>query len=1058
MTARLHTPEELCQALGVAFSDQQLAAITAPLAPGVIIAGAGSGKTTVMAARVVWLVGTGQVAPEQVLGLTFTRKAASELSARVRAALDVAGVLDPHGVDDAGEQLILTYDAFAARLVSEHGVRIGAESDPVMITGASRFRLASRVVASAAGPFENLSRLRPDSITQRVLDLDAEMTAHLVSLADIDRHAREFLAEVAQAPLNRQRAIYASLKGARAAAEERLELAGLAGSYADLKRSLGYVEFADQMAVAARLAQRIPAVSAALRQRFAVVLLDEYQDTSSAQAALLRGLFSGTDRDDGLGHPVTAVGDPCQAIYGWRGAAASNIVSFAEEFRQASGAPAERFALTVNRRSGPAILTAANALAANLRADPAMAFEGRQLTLVAPEGTPAGVVEVGSFETWDQEVGFIADQIAEAEAVGSVDRWSEIAVLTRRNAQIGTLYAALTSRNIPVEIVGLGGLLDLPEIVEVTSMLSLLDDGDPNPSLIRVLTGPRWAVGRGDLVLLGRRALALAGGGSQHGSELGDDLDRALADTDASVTVSLVEALEDPGDLPYSDQGRERFGRLATELRVLRRHAAEPVIDLVGRVIAHLGLDLELASQGAGSQQLGAFSDAVARYVDVDGEASLAGLLGYLDAERDHGVGLDQAVVSEANSVKLLTVHKAKGLEWDLVFVPGLAADVFPNLRVTSNWLKSAQTLPAELRGDSASVPQLAEVTDAAASSYAKELTEQAQFAEDRLAYVAVTRARRRLVATTHTWEAGLVKPRQPSAYFAALTDLADVVAVAPPVAGTNPNRGGQASWAWPDLGDPAARDRRSAVAVAVSQARQELRDGIDLVSAEGGETLDEAATVAGWDQAFDRLVTEATRPVHRPAPGYLSATALVRASREPAAFAAELDRPMPRLLGRGQRQGTRFHRWLEERFQLEPSFDLEPDAVDETALAEFAELSAAFERGQFATRRPAAVEVPFSMMLGSLLVRGRIDAVFRTDDGWLVVDWKTGRAALSDPTQLAVYRVAWAELNSVPPDNVRAAFFDIRADRLIEPQGLAGRAELEELVRGVTALPRVAR
>ncbi|MDN5572130.1 MAG: UvrD-helicase domain-containing protein, partial [Propionibacteriaceae bacterium] len=132
---------EVSDALGIPFSEQQLAAIAAPLEPGVIIAGAGSGKTTVMAARVVWLVGSGQVRPEEVLGLTFTRKAAAELSGRVRAALARAGVVDAEGLDDAGEQLIMTYDAFAARLVADHGLRIGVEGEARLITGAARFRL-----------------------------------------------------------------------------------------------------------------------------------------------------------------------------------------------------------------------------------------------------------------------------------------------------------------------------------------------------------------------------------------------------------------------------------------------------------------------------------------------------------------------------------------------------------------------------------------------------------------------------------------------------------------------------------------------------------------------------------------------------------------------------------------------------------------------------------------------------------------------------------------------------------------------------------------------------
>ena len=154
---RLRTTEDLCEAIGIGFSDEQLAAITAPLEPGVIIAGAGTGKTTVMAARVVWLVGSGQLRPHQVLGLTFTRKAAAELAERIRGALARAGVRsdDP----DEGMEVVSTYDSFAARLVSEFGLRGGLDAEPMMITGATRFRLAERVVRSAPGPFHALSRL-----------------------------------------------------------------------------------------------------------------------------------------------------------------------------------------------------------------------------------------------------------------------------------------------------------------------------------------------------------------------------------------------------------------------------------------------------------------------------------------------------------------------------------------------------------------------------------------------------------------------------------------------------------------------------------------------------------------------------------------------------------------------------------------------------------------------------------------------------------------------------------------------------------------------------------
>lgn len=259
---KLTDPAQLSQALGIPFSEQQLAAITAPLEPSVIIAGAGSGKTTVMAARVVWLVGSGQVRPEQVLGLTFTRKAAGELGGRVRRALLAAGVLDADV--EAGEELILTYDAFAGRLVAEHGLLLGIEASSRLITTAARFRLAARIVAETAG-LDHLSRLRPAAVAQRVVELSAELRSHLVEPAQLQAQADNFTRALAAAPRNPRGAEYAALQLAAAATAERLELAALVQRYEALKLELGYVEFADQMAAAARLAVEVPSVSAALR-------------------------------------------------------------------------------------------------------------------------------------------------------------------------------------------------------------------------------------------------------------------------------------------------------------------------------------------------------------------------------------------------------------------------------------------------------------------------------------------------------------------------------------------------------------------------------------------------------------------------------------------------------------------------------------------------------------------------------------------------------------------------------------------------------------------------
>ncbi|HZA71443.1 MAG TPA: ATP-dependent DNA helicase [Propionibacteriaceae bacterium] len=1078
---RLHSTDDLIDALGVPFSAGQLAAITAPLEPGVIIAGAGSGKTTVMAARVVWLVGTGAVRPEQVLGLTFTRKAAAELSTRVRTALLRAGVVADSGVDESGEQLIMTYDAFAARLVAEHGLRLGFEADPTMLTGASRYRLAARVVKAAAGPFEFISRLRPATVTERVLRLDADLQQHLVDPAELDKHARDLLVALDSAPPNNRGRTYADVARAMAVAQERLELASLVQEYQTLKLRLGLVEFADQMAIAARLAVQAPAVSAALRSSFSVVLLDEYQDTSAAQAAMLRGLFSGATPSEGLGHPVTAVGDPLQAIYGWRGAAASNILTFAESFRRRDGRPATDFALTVNRRSGHTILDLANGLSAPLRGE-AAGPGVRQLE--APADAPAGEIRAATFDTWGEEVRWIGDQVVAVRAAGPANRWADIAILTRRNADIAPLYGELTAREVPVEIVGLGGLLHLPEVMDVTATLRLIDDVTANPDLIRLLTGPRWRVGPRDLALLGRRALELARAGAPPTTGPGvdsvlDALEHAVADLDPTDVVSLLDALEDPGPGPYSDAARERFGRLAEELSYLRRHVDEPVLDLARRVIATLGLDIELLAtpefaRSSRRDQLGAFLDAVAAYVDVDGEASLSGLLGYLQAELEQGTGLDQAVPSDREAVKLLTVHKAKGLEWEAVFLPALMQGTFPSDRVTDNWVTNPAVLPADLRGDAGSIPQLAEASNAAMGTYKAALSEQQRLAEDRLAYVAVTRAKRLLVGSGHSWRPELIRSRTPSAYLQAIRGAARVqgrlLAEAEPPGEDNPLVTEAVPHPWPAPFDPEALRRREEAAESVRRAQARFAaSGAYDDPATPPLLLDDEERLAGWDADLEQLLAEAraARSGEQtvPLPAQLSTTAVLRLRSDPAAFATEVARPMPQPPSRAARFGTRFHLWVERYFgpgrttgglgqQLLIDPDDLPDRVDAGAYGEeeLRALCDAFAAGRFGRTMPYALEAPFSVAIDGRLVRGRIDAVYaEADEGFQfrVVDWKTSRTETADPLQLAIYRLAWAEANSLPVSDVDAVFYYVRTDSMVRPPDLPERAELERLLAG---------
>ena len=274
---------------GIPFTSEQLDAITAPHQPAVVIAGAGSGKTALMSARVVWLVAHGLVEPSAVLGLTFTNKAASELSARVRSAVRL---LD--GSPDAwaeGEPTISTYHSYAAALLRDYGLWVGLEPSAQLLTDAARVQLAESVVRGAPGPFPALG-VRITTLTERLLTLDAELNEHLVDVGALMDHDAALIVQLDALEVLDGK-LTADPKQARQVARARLELAPLVAEFRRQKRLRERVDFGDQMAAAALLAEQVGAVGAGERDRFATILLDEYQDTSMAQRRLLVALFGG---------------------------------------------------------------------------------------------------------------------------------------------------------------------------------------------------------------------------------------------------------------------------------------------------------------------------------------------------------------------------------------------------------------------------------------------------------------------------------------------------------------------------------------------------------------------------------------------------------------------------------------------------------------------------------------------------------------------------------------------------------------------------------------------
>ncbi|MEQ6903767.1 UvrD-helicase domain-containing protein [Nocardioides sp. YIM 152588] len=1056
---RIETPEDLRTAMGTPYvvSDAQWAAISAPLEPAVVIAGAGSGKTELMAARVVYLVQNGLVRPDEVLGLTFTTKATSELRERIRRYV-------PPG-PDALEPTIATYNAYAANLLTEQGLRIGHEPDVRVMADASRYQLAARAIARHRGRVQTLSD-HPPTVIDNLLALEGAISEHLQTTDAVREHDAALRPRVDAALAEGTKG---DLPRILAALDKRAELLGLVDDYRRLKDELGLMDFSDQVALTARLVAEHAAVGRGEREKFRVVLLDEYQDTSVAQAQLLSGLFSGP-AGDGRGHAVTAVGDPNQAIYGWRGASVSNILRFPEQFPTRRGTEARVFPLVVNRRSDRRILEVANHLAGPLYAR----FPQVAPLEPKPDAEP-GTVRTRVHETYAGELAWLTEEVRAAHEAGTP--WGEIGVLTRDNANAADVFDALSRADVPVEIVGLNGLLRLPEVAEVVATLTVLADPTANAALLQLLAGPRWAIGPRDLALLGRRARDLVGAAGPREEELGlsETLERAVEGADPVDLAALTDALADPGDaeeFAYAASARERFALLDGELRRLRAHVGEPLLDLVRRIIDVTGIDVELASSisdaaAARRENLDHFVRAVADFTSVDGQQSLPALLAWLEAEDEMGEGLDVATPSESDSVKLLTVHRAKGLEYDVVFLPGWCLEKFPNKTLRTPWTTGQAVLPIPLRGDWEDLPSWRDLTAAGHKAFLEEARGHQLEEELRLAYVALTRARHVLHVSSYLWTESRKTPVGPSPFQAEVRDAIaawgaepDAWLEQPPKGAENPTTASRETVVWPVTERSAEALRRIAAAEVVA--------GVDPAApdADLGEYAD---LVAGWDDEIDRLLVEhhardAASRVAVPLPPALSTTALARLRSDPDAFARDLVRPMPRKPSPAARFGSRFHAWVETRFgqqsllevdRLSGRGDAEVSRDDEHDLEE---LVARFTAGPFGDRMPAAVEAPFALVLGGQVVRGRIDAVYAEpavgggDPGFLLVDWKTNAQATADPLQLAVYRVAWAELRGVPVDRVRAGFYYVRTGRLVEPADLPGRDALERLLDGAGA------
>jgi len=1007
-------------------TDEQWRAITMPLEPTVLIAGAGSGKTSVIAARVVYLAlaalgrtdGVDGVLPGNVLALTFTVKATDNLRSRIRRAL--AGVELAPGE----EPEILNYHALAAQLIDRYGILAGVETGRRVLSQAQRVTLAGRVLDEMA--FEHVKTEWQPSVVDKILNLDAQIANHLIVPDDVVAFVKERLPVFKQIART-DRVYYAAL--------ERIELAKAVGVFRRLKRDLGVIDFGDQIELAVQVANGHPQVGQDYRDRFAAVLLDEYQDTNVAQGRLMRAMF-------GNGHPVTAVGDPDQNIYAWRGASLSNLFDFATDFPKGDGSPGERLPLFTNFRSGARILHAADTIISPLpaaqRPDP-----DKRLVPFGPNGE--GDVTITSHRDELTEARAIAEHIVELHRAGSP--WSEIAVLCRTSRLFFLLQQTFGERQIAAEIVGLAGLLRTPEVVEVMAYARAANDAMASVALARILMGPRYRVGFKDLALVAGWA---KGRNYAWRDEGGDDEETPFLFAEALEHLDEVEEL--------SDEGRARLEEFRAELSALRVEARRPVPEFLGEVMRRIGIveeleaDVDRPAAAQRSRNLAAFLDQVHAFEPVEGELTLRAFLDYVDSvEALEKEEWEPVQPSESDSVKVMTIHQAKGLEFDHVFVPGVAAGLMPSKRIQQNPAERGYSLDFELRGDAAILPSF----DGVLSHFKRDLQAQEVIEERRTMYVALTRARRSLHVSASNWYGENVRAKGPSEFFAELaewgttTGEADVTIEAGGPSSDdasepeqNPMLGYRESlvrdWpgpARPDDADGLFPDGWRRTAVAATEAGAVQTSLVDSLDADGRAAFERVSADRRQLAAHlrEREAVEGGPSVER-APQAVGASDLITYTQCPKRFYWSRVRPLPRFSGPAARIGTEIHAWIERRARSQGQLlELEdrPDLTDEELAGDpgrVERLRESFLGSRFASVPPLYAERAFLLRLGEFTVGGRIDAIFGEPDGpWEIVDWKTGRRpAADDPTlglQLDVYGLAAVEIWGKAPSDLTLTY-----------------------------------
>ena len=948
-----------------------------------VAAGAGTGKTTTIVERIGYLVGRG-LDPSRILGVTFTNKAADELNHRVLRAI---------GGDHADRvPEISTYHGFAASILDEFGAYAGYDRAAMLMDDGHRTELASRVLRTIDTPDLDLTSL--SSRRSEMLAIAGSLTENLLDAHSVRNVAPSGIHDV-------------DLDGAddvTLAWRKRLALLDAAEAFEAEKRRLGLIEYGDLIRFAVQVVEDSPDVADEISGRYDAVVLDEYQDTDPAQRRLLTTLFS--ERV-----PVTAVGDTDQTIYEWRGASAENFAAFPRDFPLPDGAHAPTLPLSENRRSDRVILDLANRIR-----DEIPHVDGAE-ALSPVSGAHQGELVTSWFDTDRSEASWIAAQIAEHHDEGH--RWGDTAILVRNRTHIRPMVEAMDAAGIPYAVGSMGELLIVPEIADLLAWLQMIETPSDDVPLLRILLGGRFRIGMTALARL--RAWSR----SKEGSSL----------FDAALNADSIKELD-----------ASSLSRIHTFMslhqKLIRKSQVVGVPAIVAAVIETLGYWDEIAALEPDAAliaglNVGRFTDLADQWRPIEGAPTLGGFLRYLAALAESGRADELAAEThiQADAVSVLTVHGAKGLEWDHVYLPAVADKVFPaSARSYDDPDRISKVLPYELRLNREIHLDVA----AAAPKERKAILKRRHLDQEwRLAYVAVTRTAHRLVISGHGWDGTTKNPRQPSPLWTMANEAPESeVGVIEPVSDSQPQT--------PTYTEPEPSPDPLFTAGPTDALRRAAHDPgwVDT------EHPDLATSVRERITQLELMVDDLATPHLEESPDrfVVSVTNLVTLASCPQKFEWTHHDRLPRRPRASAVRGTAFHRRIELHNLGVISFDDAEDTGRDTERRPSAQPSegeradpwSIFEQSRFSTETPIHIESPFEIEVGTGSIRGKVDAIYDSgNNAWEIVDYKSGKHR-DDPAlrvQLEVYALAAADgaLSAQPPEDIEVTFAYFGDDKLVE-------------------------